>query len=182
MSTLSGGWASHQPSWKMMEFVTWDEDSNPILMGKCQIDGNQTTNQLYIYIYTSWCFKQHGEKSLPSKCRRDGATTPRQRPRAAHGGFHGFLGPFKRLKEAQNGWCISWKISVKWINIDGLFHGKSYENGWWLGVFLGNHHIYVLMLICREKMGTSHDSSDNWIVIIECYLCFFFTRYRNEFT
>ena len=125
------------------------------------------------YIYTSWCFKQHGEKSLPSKCRRDGATTPRQRPRAAHGGFHGFLGPFKRLKEAQNGWCISWKILVKWINIDGLFHGKSYENGWWLGVPLGNHHIDVLMLICREKMGTSDDFSDNWIVIIECNLCFF---------
>ena len=35
-----------KPLWKMMEFVNWDDDSNPILMGKSQIDGNQTTNQL----------------------------------------------------------------------------------------------------------------------------------------
>ena len=27
------------------EFVNWDDNRNPILMGKCKIDGNQTTNQ-----------------------------------------------------------------------------------------------------------------------------------------
>ena len=30
----SGWWFFATPSWKMMEFVTWDDDSNPILMGK----------------------------------------------------------------------------------------------------------------------------------------------------
>ena len=29
------------------EFVNWDDDSNPILMGKCKIDGNQTINQFW---------------------------------------------------------------------------------------------------------------------------------------
>ena len=38
-----GWWLGH-PSEKY-EFVNWDDDSNPILMGKCQFDGNQTTNQ-----------------------------------------------------------------------------------------------------------------------------------------
>ena len=31
------------PLWKIL--INWDEDSNPILMGKFQIHGNQTTNQ-----------------------------------------------------------------------------------------------------------------------------------------
>ena len=37
------------PLWKMMEFVTWDDDRNPIFMGKCQIDGNQSP-PIYIFI------------------------------------------------------------------------------------------------------------------------------------
>ena len=40
----SGWWLGH-PSEKY-EFVNWDDDINPIFPGKCQIDGNQTTNQL----------------------------------------------------------------------------------------------------------------------------------------
>ena len=40
---LVGGWA--EPLWKMMDFVNWDEDSNPIIShGKIK-NGNQTTNQ-----------------------------------------------------------------------------------------------------------------------------------------
>ena len=35
-----------EPLWKMMEFVNWDDNRNPILMGKCKIHGNQTTNQI----------------------------------------------------------------------------------------------------------------------------------------
>ena len=34
-----------KPLWEMMEFVTWDDNRNPILMGKFKIHGNQTTNQ-----------------------------------------------------------------------------------------------------------------------------------------
>ena len=54
----------------MMEFVNWDDDRNPILMGKYKIDGNQTTNQLcfviLITIVNGVCklsfllYKQHG--------------------------------------------------------------------------------------------------------------------------
>ena len=29
------------------EFVNWDDNRNPILMGQFQIHGNQTTNQIY---------------------------------------------------------------------------------------------------------------------------------------
>ena len=32
----------------MMEFVNWDDNRNPIIIGKCQIHGNQTTNQIAI--------------------------------------------------------------------------------------------------------------------------------------
>ena len=40
----STGWWLGHPSEKY-EFVNWDDDRNPILMGKCKIHGNQTTNQ-----------------------------------------------------------------------------------------------------------------------------------------
>ena len=33
------------------DFVNWDDNRNPILMGKCQIDGNQTTNQLSKFLW-----------------------------------------------------------------------------------------------------------------------------------
>ena len=38
---------SHSLRWA--DFVNWDDDSFPILMGKCQIHGNQTTNQLIFH-------------------------------------------------------------------------------------------------------------------------------------
>ena len=38
MGTSMAGWwfFGKNPSWKMMEFVNWDDESNPIFMGKCQ--------------------------------------------------------------------------------------------------------------------------------------------------
>ena len=45
----TGWWLGQPPLWKMMEFGNWDDLKFPILMGKCQIDGNQTTNQ-YQYV------------------------------------------------------------------------------------------------------------------------------------
>ena len=35
------------PLWKKYEFVNWDDNRNPILVGKVK-NGNQTTNQLFI--------------------------------------------------------------------------------------------------------------------------------------
>ena len=43
---ISGWWLSH-PSEKY-DFVSWDDDINPILMGKCQTWQPVTTNQPYI--------------------------------------------------------------------------------------------------------------------------------------
>ena len=42
--------AFRHPSEKY-DFVNWDDNRFPILMGKCQIHGNQTTNQYLSYIY-----------------------------------------------------------------------------------------------------------------------------------
>ena len=39
---LSGWW--FEPFWKIL--VNWDDNRNPIFLGKLKIDGNQTTNQL----------------------------------------------------------------------------------------------------------------------------------------
>ena len=57
-NTITGWWLGKKPSEKY-DFINWDDDSNPIWMGKCQIDGNQTTNQI-----TS---KHVGGKNMPVK-------------------------------------------------------------------------------------------------------------------
>ena len=51
--TTSGWWARATPSWKMMEFVNWDDDINPSHMGKCQKWQPVTTNQTFTMKY-SW--------------------------------------------------------------------------------------------------------------------------------
>ena len=47
----TGWWLGKNPSEKY-DFVNWDDDSNPIWMGKCKIDGNQTTNQSSVQPYS----------------------------------------------------------------------------------------------------------------------------------
>ena len=46
-SKINSGWWLGHPSEKY-EFVNWDDNRNPILMGKIKIDGNQTTNQSFL--------------------------------------------------------------------------------------------------------------------------------------
>ena len=40
------------PSWKIL--VNWDDDITPIFLGKCHIDGNQTTNQPITFRTSPW--------------------------------------------------------------------------------------------------------------------------------
>ena len=47
---ISGGWYTY-PFWKMMEFVSWDDDIPKYGKIKAMF---QTTNQIYIYILLAW--------------------------------------------------------------------------------------------------------------------------------
>ena len=42
-------WGQATPSWKIGRIVNWDDDINPIFLGKCQIDGNQTRLHCSLY-------------------------------------------------------------------------------------------------------------------------------------
>ena len=54
----TGWWARATPSWKMMEFVNWDDDiPNPIYFWENTKNGNQTTNQIYVLLLVSeWVY------------------------------------------------------------------------------------------------------------------------------
>ena len=46
LSITTGWW--FEPLWKKNMKVNWDDNRNPILMGKCQIDGNQSPPTRYV--------------------------------------------------------------------------------------------------------------------------------------
>ena len=56
-------WARATPSWKI--WVNWDDNRNPINMGKCKIHGNQTTNQKWMKMVRFRWFRCFSRSNVP---------------------------------------------------------------------------------------------------------------------
>ena len=54
----------YPPLWKRLEFVNWDDDINPIFLGKCQKWQPVTTNQPWIYGNLGILGWSHGMNSM----------------------------------------------------------------------------------------------------------------------